>query len=224
MVKGWAPAAWHPRLVLPAVACNEGERGGIYESPPGCTEKSDWTWRGIFTLISPGNHAVIPGKSESLMPNATNQRSSISSRRSESRMYRIGPISSRGWLPVSPGPNLFALGAGMIKGRKQVDAGYSWDLKRRKYILWVSFSHHSSPQNVCCDTSRDVEVKLVGERIGSSGLASTTCSACGSLQRRRTSRNLRVPTPPGCTEKSDWTWRGIFTLISPGNRAAIPGK
>ena len=48
--------------------------------------------------------------------------------------------------------------------------------------------------NVCCDTSRDVEVKLVGERIGSSGLVSTTCSACGSLQRRRTSRNLRVPT------------------------------
>ena len=48
--------------------------------------------------------------------------------------------------------------------------------------------------NVCCDTSRDFEVKLVGERIGSSGLVSTTCSACGSLQRRRTSRNLRVPT------------------------------
>jgi len=47
--------------------------------------------------------------------------------------------------------------------------------------------------NVCCDTSRDVEVKLVGERIGSSGLVSTTCSAPGSMQRRRTSRNLRKP-------------------------------
>jgi len=80
----------------------------------------------------------------------------------------------------------------MIEDRKQVDARNSWDPNSRKYILWVSFSHYSS-QNVCCDTSRDVEVKLVGERIGSSGLVSTTCSALGSMQRRRTSRNLRKP-------------------------------
>ena len=75
-------------------------------------------------------------------------------------MYRIGPVSSRGWLPVSPGPNLFALGAGMIKGRKQVDAGYSWDLKRRKYILWVSFSHYSSLQNVNMLAPAEIERNL----------------------------------------------------------------
>ena len=110
-------------------------------------------------MISQGNRAANPGKSESLMPNAANQRSSISSRRSESRMYRIGPISSRGWLPVSPGPNSCVLGDGRIGGRKQVDAGYSWDLKRRKYILWVSFSHHSSPQNSVISTGLRVAQK-----------------------------------------------------------------
>ncbi len=77
-------------------------------------------------------------------------------------------------------------------------------------------------QNVCCDTSRDVEVKLVGERIGSSGLASTTCSALGSLQRGE--RAGTYEDPPGCPEDSDWTQREIFTFISHGNHAANPGK
>ena len=36
----------------------------------------------------------------------------------------------------------------MIEDQKQVDAGYSRDLRRHKYIFWVSFNHHSSLQNV----------------------------------------------------------------------------
>ena len=82
----------------------------------------------------------------------------------------------------------------------------------------VSFSS----QNVCCDTSRDVEVKLVGERIGSSGLVSTTCSAIGGGQQRRTSRKLR--THAGMSREVSWTWREIITLISPGHLTAIPNN
>ena len=33
-----APAAWHPRFVLPSVAADEGERGTNYDLPPGCPE------------------------------------------------------------------------------------------------------------------------------------------------------------------------------------------
>ena len=118
-----APAAWHPRFVLPSVAADEGERGTNYDLPPGCpelpvilTEYLRWALARkphcrlfqvrtahtqlrkpeIFESISSGRLAAIPGNSEPLMPNSARRRSPIRSGGSEPRMCRIGPLSSHG--------------------------------------------------------------------------------------------------------------------------------
>ena len=117
-----APAAWHPRFVLPSVAADEGERGTNYDLPPGCpelpvipTEYLRWALARMphchlhlvrtahtqlrkpefFDSISPGRLAAIPGNSEPLMPNSARRSSPIRSRGSEPRMCRIGHLCSR---------------------------------------------------------------------------------------------------------------------------------
>ena len=57
---------------------------------------------------------------------------------------------------------------------------------------------------------------------GSSGLASTPCSAFSSGRRRN--RAARYEIPPGCREKFVWTYRQMITLISPGSNAVTCTK
>ena len=57
---------------------------------------------------------------------------------------------------------------------------------------------------------------------GSSGLASTPCSAFSSGRRRNRVANYEIP--PGCREKFVWTYRQMITLISPGSNAVTCTK
>ena len=75
-----AHADWHPRLVLLSIAADEAVRTATYEISPGCREKFVWTYRQMFTLISPGCLRATNTKSESLIPNAARRISPILSR------------------------------------------------------------------------------------------------------------------------------------------------
>ena len=75
-----AHADWHPRFVLLSIAADEAVRTATYEIPPGCREKFVWTYRQMFTLISPGFLRVTNTKSEWLIPNAARRSSPIPSR------------------------------------------------------------------------------------------------------------------------------------------------
>ena len=57
---------------------------------------------------------------------------------------------------------------------------------------------------------------------GSSGLASTPCSAFSSGRRRNRVANYEIP--PGCRGKFVWTYRQMITLISPRSLTATPAK
>ena len=57
---------------------------------------------------------------------------------------------------------------------------------------------------------------------GSSGLASTPCSAFSSGRRRNRAASYEIP--PGCREKFVWTYRQMITFISPGCLTATCAK
>ena len=57
---------------------------------------------------------------------------------------------------------------------------------------------------------------------GSSGLASTPCSAFSSGRRRNRAASYEIP--PGCREEFVWTYRQMITLISPGSHAVTCTK
>ena len=168
-----APAAWHPRFVLPSVAADEGERGTNYDLPPGCpeipvilTEYLRWALARtphchlhqvktartqlrkpeFFDSISPGPLAATPSNSEPLMPNSARRRVPASSRGSEPCMCSIGHLSSRGRLPVSQEPSHSLSGTeGAASGSHPLQAIH---IKAESHDDTLIFSIYIYSQNV----------------------------------------------------------------------------
>ena len=148
-----AHADWHPRLVLLSIAADEAVRTATYEIPPGCREKFVWTYRQMFTLISPG--CLLPPKPNrnrsyptpqtgvlrfNLAPTPLCSSKQFGTAHTQLRMPDIADSLSRILAPHVPywspqlsrtaagiaGAKSFALRDGRRGVKKPPDAGYSY--------------------------------------------------------------------------------------------------